>query len=192
MKFKKKKKKKLETWKINSSKRIINYNEKIEREREITWSEIWWEIGDWVGVTLCLIIEPTRLDRSSSFLQWVTSLLSPLSSKPKAKAKAKTEAEAFWPQNWALSLSLSQPLRYGVGMALKTGFTFCLFVWLNYVFAPQLLYLPRWLGQFGKLYFSFRYIASFLLDSTIYIEYSCCFLSSLVIGSFFLKISFFF
>ena len=36
----KKKKKKLETWKINSSKRIINYNEKIEREREITWSEI--------------------------------------------------------------------------------------------------------------------------------------------------------
>ena len=36
----KKKKKKLGTWKINSSKRIINYNEKIEREREITWSEI--------------------------------------------------------------------------------------------------------------------------------------------------------
>lgn len=33
------KKKKLERWKINRSKRIINYNERIEREREITWSE---------------------------------------------------------------------------------------------------------------------------------------------------------
>lgn len=35
----KNKNKKLETWKINRSKRIINYNERIEREREITWSE---------------------------------------------------------------------------------------------------------------------------------------------------------
>ena len=137
-------------------------------------------------------VTPTKLVFTVSDLSPLSSLLK---SKSKSKSKSKNRSRSFLTSklkiDLSLSLSLSQPLRYGVGMALKTGFTFCLFVWLNYVFAPQLLYLPRWLGQFGKLHFSFRYIASFLLDSTIYIEYSCCFLSSLVIGSFFLKISFF-